>query len=733
MEAAQFEFERFVCRDDQRPERKPKPREEKSRRPRTRPDGADEAAGQRTDFQVKKGEKPPQPEELSPLDLLPALAPTALQKRQHELEARFLQIDGPLDMPERQALWPELALTYTALGNLGDAAVCWANVLWEEGAAAAHQMRLWHEANLGEQRGRPAAQVLDALLATKDPSSDEVRLLTSFVLDAAYRDQPEPALLERLHRAQHFMQAHEQRLPARAVWLVGLALHRLSGGDVLVLARTRDRLLGRLFATGLTADSDLPGFLRFSGASGHARFQVFRDWLARLPERVHHWLTKVNPVGTAPAPGETVAYADLILAFGFARLGEKELAQVLHQRAKKRLASKDDVHACLQHAFSHRIDQALAGVPALGPLPADCLDYLDKLKDDNERFKVNRLRQYSNILEPHEEVNAYRYFTLERGSEMDRAVAALADHYDPARLEAALAELLRRYGNKGKEAKANRARILLEVVDLTPRVGQDLSLALLAEVAEARRHLPDLMDQAALLEKGLLVAAHFDQLAFVTQFTAQIQQLLQTREFRQLLRTQPMHKPRPVLDELLGQCFRSLRKMGLRDVIAQLLQQLSDAVLEGKPIEAYRAEGKNLSSILRALLQVASCRFYFGMDSEARPILDETRQLLFAGELDRHDLRNLANAYINTLGQAPAELALRAIDELLQKLQGVHVVFSTDSHYGLVELKLVETLVAAIVTDDFAQGGQARRWLDDDEYLIRRRIHHDVQRALGQG
>src|SRR5262249_43025888 len=153
-------------------------------------------------------------------------------------------------------------------------------------------------------------------------------------------DDPKPAVLERLPRLQIFLQAHENVLPARLVWLLGLALHRLSGGDVLALARTRDRLLARLFARGLTARPDLPRFPPFSRASGHARFQAFRDWLTRLPERVRHWLNKVNPLDNVPAPGETPSYADLILAFGFARLGEKEMAQKLYSRAVREMAQR---------------------------------------------------------------------------------------------------------------------------------------------------------------------------------------------------------------------------------------------------------------------------------------------------------------------------------------------------------------------------------------------------------
>ena len=45
---------------------------------------------------------------------------------------------------------------------------------------------------------------------------------------------------------------------------------------------------------------------------------------------------------------------------------------------------------------------------------------------------------------------------------------------------------------------------------------------------------------------------------------------------------------------------------------------------------------------------------------------------------------------------------------------------------------VVEAVVLGIVTEDFAMGGEVRRWLDDDEYLVRRRIHSDLQGFLTQ-
>jgi hypothetical protein len=71
------------------------------------------------------------------------------------------------------------------------------------------------------------------------------------------------------------------------------------------------------------------------------------------------------------------------------------------------------------------------------------------------------------------------------------------------------------------------------------------------------------------------------------------------------------------------------------------------------------------------------------------------------------------------------------VEELFQRLRGVSDSHTTNTHYSLARLQVVEAAVRAVVTDDFALGPAARRWLDDDEYRVRRRVHRDVRAAVG--
>jgi hypothetical protein len=56
--------------------------------------------------------------------------------------------------------------------------------------------------------------------------------------------------------------------------------------------------------------------------------------------------------------------------------------------------------------------------------------------------------------------------------------------------------------------------------------------------------------------------------------------------------------------------------------------------------------------------------------------------------------------------------------------------YTTATHFSRFHLNIVEDVVRSLVSDNMALGDQARRWLDDDEFLVRRRIHGDMRKIL---
>ena len=184
VEASRFEFESFVCKDD--PSRGPPkpPREKVPRRPLQGGKGEDaevEPVGISPKI-VKKSSRRDTADEFVPL---PREKPSELQQRLADKEKQFLDAEGPLDMLHRQALWPEMAALHTALGHPGDAAVCWANSLWETEDPSGAWSRTWAKAEARLAQWPLSAADFDRLLGLADPTVPDMRAMVACVVSAA--------------------------------------------------------------------------------------------------------------------------------------------------------------------------------------------------------------------------------------------------------------------------------------------------------------------------------------------------------------------------------------------------------------------------------------------------------------------------------------------------------------------------------------------------------------------
>ena len=84
------------------------------------------------------------------------------------------------------------------------------------------------------------------------------------------------------------------------------------------------------------------------------------------------------------------------------------------------------------------------------------------------------------------------------------------------------------------------------------------------------------------------------------------------------------------------------------------------------------------------------------------------------------------------VGHAPVPVAQKRLEEVFRSVGGVHDFFTTSPYFSVSQLDVIETIVRTVTSDDFTLGTQGRRWLDEDEFLIRRRIHSDVKSAKGK-
>jgi hypothetical protein len=761
VQATQFDFEGFVCTDDlsARPKKGSDGDRKRGDKDRADEEGlpapADPAAFAAS-AKTRKGKAPAR--EAEPAALVPP-EPGEMEKRLKALEERFVAAEGGLDSEERTALWPELAALNAALRHAGDAGVCWANALWAESVAPPDRARAWFRAEAsavrpeqgsasgpswvsrldasGPEHRAEIGAGLDRLLAIKDPAAADLRALAAYLVHAAGQATPSEALLKRLGAVQHFLEAHERYLPVRAVWLAWSHLARLAGNDVLGLTRARDRLLARLYAHGLRPEQDLPTFLRFAGGPGGQRFQALREWLTQLCERVREWTGRQGfDVLYAGKDPRTVDYIDLLFAFGLARLGEADASRRLLRRAEANLKTRDDVHQCLLAGFKYRIEQALAGKPHGGPLPDGQLELLEMLGKEprsvdgvDPRYAVDRMRNVSRVLEPEQQINPYRHVYAHGGGDLSLELAKLPDLIDGKEVGTRIRQLLAK-PPKGAAGPDARAEILRVGLDQAPRVDEEFARELLDLVPPAFDALAKnedsarVMVEAGLLEKALFVAAHFNRVEHTPQLVNRFERLLESRRGAAATKE---------VETLASQCFRGLRKLGMRDEIDRLLTQMADVILRGKPLSSLD-DRKDRPEALGALLHVAGGWLYFGRDERAEPVLKAARAALFADAPagSGQQLTGLACAYATALGQAPVEEAKRRLGEVFDKVTGVRDTFTTNSHYSQSQLKVAEAVVRAVVSEDFTIGSQARRWLDDDEFLVRRRIHRELREMTGK-
>ena len=122
--------------------------------------------------------------------------------------------------------------------------------------------------------------------------------------------------------------------------------------------------------------------------------------------------------------------------------------------------------------------------------------------------------------------------------------------------------------------------------------------------------------------------------------------------------------------------------------------------------------------------------FAVGDEDAGYRVLNEAQDRLFLGGTDERERTGLAVAYAEALGFAPPGIALGRLTDLFQRLERVSVKGSTNRYYTLKPLELIDAVVRSVVTEDFALGPAVRGWLDDDEFLIRRRIHRDLTGVL---
>lgn len=740
----QFDFESFVCDDDEtdqdsgpalrrQPELFAKGDESDSREnhQELRPLEADHSAAsaiaveQPTESSLLKRNDPD-----SPMESQPGLLskPNQWQVRLRQLEDCYRVSDEPLDSEVRRELWIKLGDMNALLNRPHDTTICFANGLWrdDDDAFASPQFQSRVQAWLhGELRCAGISDLggaeLDARLTAGKAQDHQVGLVVAKIVAAACDGGGANQIVMKQANVVDYLMRHERCLPVRAAWLAWLAMYRINGNDLLLLARARDRLLERLFDCGLAPEFDLPLFLRSNAAGESERLRKVRGHACELYQAVKSWVLEPEVSSYDP---QTKGYVDLLFAYAMARLGETVSCQRLLAEASDALADKDAVHRWLLDAYSERIQQSLSGQSSGAGFSSDLMDRLEGMSR-GQRYVVDRLRQRSSVLEPHVAIDPFETFLERSGDDLSRQLLELRRIQDSDSLGSCLDAMLLRYTDP-----TDRIRILPVALQVVPRLGERFARRLIGDVWTAVDHCEQAFAKANLLHHAFVIAAHFDQIDLVQKLVNMLGTVLPELVHEYISLTIADRSQVEAIETLISQSFQGMRRLGMRDEMGLLYRQLEESLSASADL------GTGEHQPNRLLLRIAAGWYFFGQKEAARDITGKVL-LRLTGEarLDPPTARLLCG-YLDAVGHAPVEEAIGQFLEVfamnkgtVPKIANVSTSLTTDSHFSILHLEVVETAVMSLVSEGVSLTAETRRWLDEDEFLVRDRIHREMRAA----
>ena len=556
----QFDFEHFVCKQDKKP--REKPLIDRSEKKSSKPDVvAEEKSKRETKIGSKSAKKPEKSSKKTTTKRRTSKSKAdaehaAMKAKVREIEVTFMAAETALDDPSRNALWHQLAELNAELGNRGETNLCMSNLFWNQSELDPELLSGWldMECRTRELEGFGISD-LDALFANEKEQHKSASLAAAFVILCANQGQRIDELQERLGQLTRMFEACERLLPVRTVWLVALAMHKINDGDTLGLARTRDRLLDRLFQRGLQLEFDIASFMRGSGsqAGGGDRLGTVRKRSDEFFKLIEEWVEE--PVKES----KTRTYINLIRLFAMGRMDEETARDELETLVAE-LVALDETHAWLGKAFRFRIEQELSDEQKQVVYSETVQTELDALPK-TDRVRVDYLRRISRILEPHLTVDPYTRYVIQSTSEIDQKLQRLSEETDA---ELAREKLLRMLAES--EGSDHEVMVLTAGLQFGPRLGERFALELAQRTESTLSQSSDPLEKANLLRAALFVAAHFGSIDltqdFVRMLGAELPTLVDEHLKSQGVGMGSAQDRMQAVESMLVQSFRGLRKLG---------------------------------------------------------------------------------------------------------------------------------------------------------------------------
>jgi hypothetical protein len=294
-------------------------------------------------------------------------------------------------------------------------------------------------------------------------------------------------------------------------------------------------------------------------------------------------------------------------------------------------------------------------------------------------------------VEPEEKLDLYR--SMKRFADaIGPELARLTSIMDGAVLAVRIDRLVRDK-RPSFQAWETRLRILRTALQLAGRLDKSFTVGLLDLALQAldqssgELNSPETFASAiSVVQNGLVAAAHHGCPEQAQRLTERLGQLMQKPES---LRAFSMAE--------FGVVLRALFKLGLREEVDRLITQFSETILQTEPVTALlQSSAADWSGRHLGLTYMAGGWLYLGKIDEARLVLDETRSLLFEGQLPHFEQTPLACAYASALGEGPADFALQRLEDLLVRLGPLADVYTTNKDYARPHLEIIDAVVMAV-------------------------------------
>jgi len=681
---------------------------------------------------VVKGVAPPKPHAVPPIVLPPEAEPLPAEKvllHLRALENRFRKSELPLDAIYRQEWWAGLG-RQNRLAQLDEEADrCWAFAAWEEIG-----VEIWVSAWLAD---RPATRETAAVIVRRkrEPTADDLRNLAVSLVHHAASRRKTSLTAGVIPAAMTMLEEHDQRLPIRLAWLAWEALTKLAGNDVLALTRVRDRLLRDLMERGLRRDRDLPLFLQARGGQTGSGADTDTALFMRTRETAWAWC---NQWHSSDSDEKVIlrVFVDLTVAASLARFGDTDTARILLDESTKRWEKHDwevagPAHSWLYEAYAERVKQWCRGEPAHAPLPAGLRRDLGAL-EKKDRETAERYLQFSRVLEPFERIDPYRHSrprpdALQENLDDISSLTPTANRKRRTETYADAVETKFRELMKAPHSPRNTLRILAEAFPVAARIGESFALdchALLEKTlpkADRPLDVPDIARRVGLLETAAVTLAHFGRATLVGGLVD---------ELRKMVRAQKGEIAALFARATGGGSYRFMARVGLQEQAKELLAETAFSFMGQQSVaEVMKRPALNRGVFVPAFAKLAAGWFYFGETDKAKDAVAVVREELF-DPATRPDLKTeLAAAYAVALGMAPRGFAVAHFDEMFHSLKLFRGTLSGFDMMAVQHLTVIESVALSLAADEFASDAQTRRWLDEDELLVRRRIHRDVETA----